>query len=158
MCLLWMPTINLCLPNIRTAPLSALLHVARMTRPDILYAISVLSKHLSNPQMKHWNGAKRVLAYLHDTVDDNLVLGALSSADEAPGTLKAYADTTWADDPHNRRSRSGGVMFFNGSMISAWSKQQATVALSSTDAESRPCHSRNYLLPTTLVGNDFRSI
>ncbi len=26
-------------------------------------------------------------------------------------------------------------MFFNGSMISAWSKQQATVALSSTDAE-----------------------
>ena len=35
----------------------------------------------------------------------------------------------------NRRSRSGGVMFFNGSMISCWSKQQTTVALSSTDAE-----------------------
>jgi hypothetical protein len=49
--------------------------------------------------------------------------------------LKAYTDSTWGDDLANRRSRSGGVLFFNNSMISSWSKQQATTALSSTDAE-----------------------
>ena len=117
--------------------IGALLYIARMTRPDVLYAVSVLSKHLVQPQAKHWNAAKRVLAYLYHTKHENLVLGNVQSdvSNDNDLTLQAFADATWGDDLANRRSRSGGVMLFNKSMISCWSKQQATTALSSTDAE-----------------------
>ena len=113
--------------------IGALLHIARMTRPDILYAVSILSKSLSNPQKRHWEAAKRVLAYLRDSKHESLALGALRKDNSF--LLHGYADSTWGDDLENRRSRSGGVLFFNGSLISAWSKQQPTPALSSTESE-----------------------
>jgi hypothetical protein len=49
--------------------------------------------------------------------------------------LKAYSDATWADDPDTRLSRTGGVIFYNGSFISAHSHQQKSIALSATQAE-----------------------
>jgi hypothetical protein len=114
--------------------IGALLFIARMTRPDVLFAVSVLSKYLAKPQIKHWNAAKRVLAYLYQTRHECLLLGHMEDANDEL-TLRCYTDSTWGDDLDNRRSRSGGVMFFSNSLISAWSKQQSTVALSSTDAE-----------------------
>jgi hypothetical protein len=110
--------------------IGALLHIARMTRFDVLYAVSILSCHVNEPQLKHWHAAKRILAYLKTTKNHSLKLGG-----EQDFSLKCYSDSTWGDDTTNRRSRSGGVMFFNNSLISAWSKQQSTAALSSTDAE-----------------------
>jgi hypothetical protein len=115
--------------------IGALLHIARMTRPDVLFSVSLLSKYLNQPTQKHWNAAKRILRFLLHTSKDCLLLGNLTPHDQQPYELKCYADATWADDLENRRSRSGGVMFFNGSLISCWSKQQSTVAMSSTDAE-----------------------
>ena len=44
-------------------------------------------------------------------------------------------EATWADDTVNRRSRTGGVLLFSGSLLACWTTQQATVALSSTEAE-----------------------
>ena len=96
--------------------IGALLYIARMTRPDVLFAVSVLSKHLVNPQIKHWNAAKRVLTYLYHTKDEYLVLGA-NNIEEAT-TLQCYTDSTWGDDINNRRSRSGGVMFMANCLIS----------------------------------------
>ncbi len=49
--------------------------------------------------------------------------------------LEAYSDSTWADDTVNRRTRTGGVLLFAGSSLTCWTTQQATVALSSTEAE-----------------------
>ena len=117
------------------ALIGSLMHISRMCRPDITFATNVLSKHLNAPQVKHWNAGKRVLSYLYQTRNDALILGNMKQPDDPDFYLRCYADATWADDSDNRRSRSGGIMFFNGSLISAWSKQQATVALSSTDAE-----------------------
>lgn len=111
----------------------ALLHIARMTRPDILYAVSILTKFFNNPQQRHWSAAKRVLSYLRDTKEESLALGKLDPTGQL--TLSGYCDATWGDDQEYRRSRSGGVLFLCGSMISSWSKQQATVALSSAEAE-----------------------
>ena len=35
-----------------------------VTRPDITYAVSVLSQFMHEPRMVHWGGALRVLAYI----------------------------------------------------------------------------------------------
>jgi hypothetical protein len=108
-----------------------LLHIARQTRPDILFSVNLLSQYLVNPQQKHWNAAKRVMAYLFQTKDDALLIGNHRNS----LTLECYTDATWACDTSCRRSRSGGVLFFNGSLLTAWSRQQPSVSLSCTEAE-----------------------
>ena len=49
--------------------------------------------------------------------------------------LKLYCDSDWAGDKENRKSVSGFVLFLCGALIMWRSKQQATVALSSAEAE-----------------------
>ena len=121
-------------PAPATAPyralLGSLLHVGRMTRADIMYSVNILAKHMTAPQVKHWNAAKRILAYLVHTNTFVLKLGGNNKF-----VLEAYSDSTWADDTVNRRSRTGGVLLFAGSSLTCWTTQQATFALSSTEAE-----------------------
>ena len=52
-----------------------LVYLTVCTRPDIAFAVSVLSKFLSNPTEVHWKAAMRVVAYLRDTLDYGLSLG-----------------------------------------------------------------------------------
>ena len=37
------------------------------TRPDIAYAVGVVSKYMSNPGKKHWEAVKGVMRYLNGT-------------------------------------------------------------------------------------------
>ena len=60
----------------RTAYQSAvgsLMFVMLGTRPDIAYAVSVVSRYGSNPNEAHWKAVKRILRYLRQTVDYQLV-------------------------------------------------------------------------------------
>lgn len=50
-------------------------------------------------------------------------------------TIEAYSDFDWAGDKSSRRSTSGFIFMLNGGPVSWCSKRQATVALSSTEAE-----------------------
>ena len=49
--------------------------------------------------------------------------------------LYGYSDSDWAGDTERRKSTSGYVFMFGGAAISWCSKKQATVALSSAEAE-----------------------
>ena len=49
--------------------------------------------------------------------------------------IKGYSDSDWASDHSTRKSTSGFIFMLNGGPISWRSKKQATVALSSTEAE-----------------------
>ena len=110
--------------------IGCLLHISRQTRPDILLAVNILSSHITNPMQRHWNAAKRVLIYLYHSKNESLRIGPVNT-----DGLKAYSDATWADDPETRLSRTGGVIFYNGSFLSAQSHQQKSVSLSATQAE-----------------------
>src|SRR5882757_6208512 len=49
--------------------------------------------------------------------------------------ISAFTDASWGNDLADRKSTTGTVIKFNGNVISWLSKKQATVALSSTEAE-----------------------
>ena len=49
--------------------LVGILNYLTTTRPDIAYAVSILSQFMANLSEIHWNAAKKVLRYLKETMN-----------------------------------------------------------------------------------------
>ncbi|XP_047326861.1 secreted RxLR effector protein 161-like [Impatiens glandulifera] len=98
---------------------------------DIAYAISCLSKFMSNPDMPHWNVLKRLLRYLKTTIDVGLTFSKCSIGTKLVG----YVDFNYANDRDNRKSITSYVFTLCGSCISCKSQFQPIVALSTTESE-----------------------
>jgi hypothetical protein len=109
--------------------IGSLMYAMLGTRPDIAYAVSLLSRYLKNPTEEHITGVKRVLRYLKGTEDYVLMFeGQLKD-------LSGYCDADWGADPDTRRSTMGYVFNLGSGVISWCSKRQTTVALSTCEAE-----------------------
>ena len=109
----------------------SLMYLATATRPDLAYAISIVSENLENPRTSDWCAVKRIFKYLKGTVD----FGLLYQTKCHPNELKVYSDADYAGDIKTRRSRSGMVSSFSGAAISWMSQKQKSVVLSTTEAE-----------------------
>eukprot|EP00873_Tetraselmis_striata_P041458 jgi/Tetstr1/461722/TSEL_006812.t1 len=81
------------------------------TRPDLAFAISVLSRFQSAPQKIHLMQLKRVLRYLKGTPGMGITYGA---TEPGGARLVVYSDSDWAADTNNRRSQSGDIIMLNG--------------------------------------------
>ena len=103
-----------------------LLWLANMTRPDIGYISSQLARFLTNPASSHFKAAIRVLLYLRDTAERNLVFSP--AADRG---FETYVDSSWG----TRFSCSGAMLFYHGCLFHFFSKMQRSVTLSSAEAE-----------------------
>jgi hypothetical protein len=103
-----------------------------LMRPDISYVVQQICLHMHAPRTPHLALVKRVLRYIHGTMDFGLTLRASSST-----SLMAYSDTDWAGCPDSRRSTSGYCVYYGDSLISWSSKRQNTVSRSSAEAEYR---------------------
>lgn len=90
--------------------------------------VNRLSQHLRGPSEAHYRAALRVLHYLVSTKHLKLCLGGKL-------TLSGYSDSDWAEDRDNRRSTSAYSYHIGDGAISWKSRKQATVSLSSTEAE-----------------------
>jgi hypothetical protein len=106
-----------------------LIYLANATRPDIAFAASTLSRFCANPGKEHWINAKRVLRYLKGTSHYGVTY------DKDSKNLQAYTDSDWAGDIDDRRSCSGNVLTLAGGPISWKSNKQASVSLSTMEAE-----------------------
>jgi hypothetical protein len=104
---------------------------ATQTRPDILYAVHALAQYTSKAQLKHYNAMQQVLYYLLQTQDYALVLG---SGGDHYNDLVGYSEISFAADDHGR-SRTGACLFYHGSLITAISKVQKLIAMSTAEAE-----------------------
>ena len=103
-----------------------LLHLTH-TRPEIPYAVSVVSRYMHTPQTSHPQAVKRIYRYLAGMWDSGILFGR--GVEEITG----HSDSEYAGDIESGRSTSGFVFCF-GALPS---KKQPTVALSSTEAEYR---------------------
>lgn len=107
----------------------ALMYCMLGTRPDIAFAVSVVSRYSSNPTVAQWDSVVRIFRYLRATVDLELVFS------DSLGPLTGFTDADWAGDHETRRSTSGYVFSIGSAAISWSSKRQPTVALSTCEAE-----------------------
>jgi hypothetical protein len=83
---------------------------------------------MSNPGMRHWEAAKRVLRYLKGTKEVPLVLGGKP-------ILQGYSDADFAGDRDDRKS-TGAYVFTIGIGAVSWkAKKQVVTALSTLEAE-----------------------
>ncbi|KAM0024789.1 putative RNA-directed DNA polymerase [Helianthus debilis subsp. tardiflorus] len=102
------------------------------TRPDITYAVNVLSQFVGDPRQPHLDVATRVVRYLKTTLGQGILLpkdGGLQ--------LLTYCDSDWMGCPLTRRSRTGYLLLFGGAPVSWKSKKQSVVSRSSAEAEYR---------------------
>jgi hypothetical protein len=107
----------------------SLMYAMLGTRPDLAYAVSVVSRFASNPTEAHMNAVKRIFRYIKGTVGFGLIFRGTI------GPLTGYTDSDWAGDADTRRSTSGYVFHIGSAAISWSSKRQPTVSLSSCEAE-----------------------
>lgn len=84
-----------------------------ITRPDISYAIHILSQFLQAPHQQYLNVAYRVLRYLKGRPGLGLLLRSDSSLH-----LTIYCDSDWANCPITRCSVTGYFVQLGASPVS----------------------------------------
>ena len=91
----------------------------------------MLSQSMADPQMGDEVPLKGVIRHLESFPE---CISNLYFQDAKP-PLVIMSDSDWAGDDETRKSTSGGLVRYGGHLISHWCKTQATVALSSGEAE-----------------------
>ena len=113
----------------------ALLYAANITRIDIAFIVGQLCRYTSSPCVHHMLAATHVFRYLKRTTAACLIFGLHQSRDPKPLNVTAYSDANWGSDIETGKSNSGGLVRFNGDIISWYSKRQKSVAQSSAESE-----------------------
>ena len=110
----------------------SLLYLAKQTRPDIMFTVNILSRHMNAPTNQHWMSGKRLLLYLQGSKGLKLTY-----TKEADYNLVGESDADWSGAVNDRNSTTGYYfrLYGRGAALSWGVKKQATVALSSSEAE-----------------------
>ena len=88
------------------------------TRPNISYAVGVVSRFMHLPQTSHMEAVMRIFRYLKGTSDKGVFYKKNGHLD-----LIAYTDADWAGDRDSRRSTSGYFTLVGGNLVTWRSKK-----------------------------------
>ncbi|KAM2715182.1 hypothetical protein EV2_044820 [Malus domestica] len=91
------------------------------TRPDIAFAVNTVCQHMHSPTEVHFGAVKRILRYLHGTMQHGIVYSSQSQMH-----LTAFSDSDWAVDLNTRRSVTGYIVFLGENPISWQSEKQTS--------------------------------
>jgi ATP-binding cassette subfamily B (MDR/TAP) protein 1 len=108
----------------------SLMYVMVATRPDIAYAVGLVSRFMHNPGRPHWNVVKHIFIYLMGTQDYGIKFGP-----NEPLGLVGFTDSDYAGCLDTRKSTTGYFFKFRTGAISWRSKLQECTATSTTEAE-----------------------
>lgn len=109
----------------------ALMFLMCGTRPDIAYAVGVVSRTLEKPTEHDVVKVKRIFRYLKGTADK----GIIYRNNTKKGILECYSDADHGGDLQTGRSTSGVLCIYSGGPISWISQRQVSTAISTTEAE-----------------------
>ena len=90
----------------------SLIYAMLCTRPDICFAIGMVSKYQSNPGSEYWTTVKHILKYLRRTKEYMLMYGG----DEL--IRISYTDSDFMSNKDLRKSTSGHVFTLGGGAVS----------------------------------------
>ncbi|XP_071683308.1 uncharacterized protein [Lolium perenne] len=102
------------------------------TRPDISYAVSVVSRYMHDPRSGHLDAVNQILRYLKGSPGKGLWFKRNGHLN-----VDGYCDADWASCLDDRRSTSGYCVFVGGNLVSWRSKKQPVVSKSTAEAEYR---------------------
>ena len=110
--------------------IGTLFWIARTTRPDIMFTVSVLSQYQAAPTMVHYGATIHLMRYLAGTIDKGIILDRKTHQN-------IYA---WTDASHNDIQRdmygTTGFIITIGKCPITWSSRKQTIrVLSSSAAE-----------------------
>ena len=109
----------------------ARLNFLALDRPDLQYAAKEASRRMSDPKSGDWVLLKRIGRYLRKVPR----LAQLFVWQEWPSEVNVLVDSDWAGCKTSCKSTSGGVIMIGQHAVKSWSTTQATIALSSGEAE-----------------------
>ena len=104
-----------------------------ITRPDLAYALSVVSRHCHDPCQRHWQAVKRILRYVKGTLDFGIHYDSVLSKSMGVNT----------DASHNQdegRGQGGYLSRLGNNPISWWSGRFTLVGLSPQENEVMAIH------------------
>ena len=84
-----------------------------MTRPDIAYAVNLISQFMHTPRTAHLLAVQRIFRYLQGTIDHGLVLKQTDNLN----LVVAYSDVDWASCPDSSRSTIGYAVFLGPNLV-----------------------------------------
>lgn len=109
--------------------IGCLMYAVSGTRPDLCFAVSLLSRYQKCASYMLLAALKRVLRYVKHTLHYKLIYKCKDDI------LEGYYDADWGGDLRDRRSTTGYLFKFSDCLISWSSKKQLSVSLSSTESE-----------------------
>jgi Reverse transcriptase (RNA-dependent DNA polymerase) len=112
----------------------SLMYATIATRPDIAFAIGILSRFSTNPGRAHWEAVKRVFRYLKGTRELWLTFGNNTCDASHSHDFIGYADADGSMQ-EDRHAISGYAFLIDGGAVSWSSKRQEIIVLSTTEAE-----------------------
>ena len=101
------------------------------TRLDMMFAVSLISRFMSDPNELHFTVVKRIMRYLKGTLE----LGIWYRR-EGKSELLGYTDSDYAGDVDDSKSTSGYVFLMSGGAV-AWSSRKQPIV--TVNYESRIC-------------------
>lgn len=103
--------------------------IASRTRPDISYAVNILSHFQENPGYVHWHALLRLLGYIYSSKALKLNLFCNNIQ------LIIYSDADFAANRDDRISISGQIAFLGSSPLSWRTVKQKAITLSTMESE-----------------------
>ena len=101
-----------------------------ITRPELCYAVHILSQFMQEPKDEHFEAARRVLRYLKGTSRYGILLQ--SNCDLQ---IHAYCNANWSACPLTRQSITAYLVTLGDSPISWKTKKKTTISRSSAEFE-----------------------
>ena len=108
--------------------IGSLMYLASAMRPDISFAVSKLSRFMSNPGIDHWHALERVMRYLNGTMSYGIHYSG------HPAVLEGYCDANWIN-VDELYATSGYAFILGGGAVSWRSCKQTILTRSTMEAE-----------------------
>ncbi|GKB84206.1 hypothetical protein Tco_0956478 [Tanacetum coccineum] len=125
----------------------SIMYAMTCTRPDVSFALSMVSRHQQNSGEGHWIAVKNILRYLRNTKDRFLVYGG-----EKELRVTGYCDVGWQTNKDDSRLQSGWVFLLNREAVTwkvqskiQWQTLRASEYIAACEASKETIWMKNFI-------------